>query len=275
MPNISSIELLLILVVALLVIGPERLPAAIRTASLWLGRFRRSFYKVKAEIEREINADEVRRQLHNESVLADIRDTKSEVRKTAGEGARYGQQDRQPRKISIPAPRPRPKSKCAIAAAEREAAKDRCWGRREAIRVRIWQRRHRAIGSRGGRNRRNSRFRAAIRDSGASVAGGRACIRPQSPRPLEPLLAIPAHDLGRRRKRANADRPPGRIARPDHEIPDRRGGAVPGAVLFRQRHLHLCRRPDDLRAAGRLDHDRGRPDVTLFRAFQIDLLRVP
>ena len=85
MPNISSIELLLILVVALLVIGPERLPAAIRTASLWLGRFRRSFYKVKAEIEREINADEVRRQLHNESVLADIRDTKSEVRKTAGE----------------------------------------------------------------------------------------------------------------------------------------------------------------------------------------------
>ena len=85
MPNISSIELLLILVVALLVIGPERLPAAIRTASLWMGRFRRSFYKVKAEIEREINADEVRRQLHNESVLADIRDTKSEVAKAAGE----------------------------------------------------------------------------------------------------------------------------------------------------------------------------------------------
>lgn len=85
MPSISSIELLLILVVALLVIGPERLPAAIRTVSLWVGRFRRSFYKVKAEIEREINADEVRRQLHNESVLADIRDTKSEVTKAAGE----------------------------------------------------------------------------------------------------------------------------------------------------------------------------------------------
>ncbi len=85
MPSISSIELLLILVVALLVIGPERLPAAIRTASLWLGRFRRSFYKVKAEIEREINADEVRRQLHNESVLADIRDAKSDVQKAASD----------------------------------------------------------------------------------------------------------------------------------------------------------------------------------------------
>ena len=85
MPSIHSTELLLILVVALLVIGPERLPAAIRTASLWMGRFRRSFYKVKSEIERELNADEVRRQLHNESVLADLRDTKSEVQKAAGE----------------------------------------------------------------------------------------------------------------------------------------------------------------------------------------------
>lgn len=85
MPSIHSTELLLILVIALLVIGPERLPATIRTVSLWLGRFRRSFYKVKAEIEREINADEVRRQLHNESVLADIRDTKSEVQKVASE----------------------------------------------------------------------------------------------------------------------------------------------------------------------------------------------
>lgn len=85
MPSIHSTELLLILVVALLVIGPERLPAAIRTASLWVGRFRRSFYKVKSEIERELNADEVRRQLHNESVLADIRDAKSDVQKVAGE----------------------------------------------------------------------------------------------------------------------------------------------------------------------------------------------
>ncbi len=87
MPNIHSTELLLILVVALLVIGPERLPAAIRTVSLWMGRFRRSFYKVKAEIERELNADEVRRQLHNESVLSDLRDAKSDVQSVAS-GAR-------------------------------------------------------------------------------------------------------------------------------------------------------------------------------------------
>ena len=79
MLNIHSTEILLILIVALVVIGPERLPAAIKTAGLWIGRFRRSFYKVKAEIERELNADEIRRQLHNESVMADIEEAKSKV----------------------------------------------------------------------------------------------------------------------------------------------------------------------------------------------------
>lgn len=52
---------------------------AVKTASLWIGRFRRSFYKVKAEIERELNTDEIRRQLHNESVLAEIEEAKSQV----------------------------------------------------------------------------------------------------------------------------------------------------------------------------------------------------
>ena len=81
--NIHSTEILLILIVALLVIGPDKLPSAIRTASLWIGRFRRSFYKVKAEVERELNTDEIRRQLHNESVMAQIEDAKTKVNKVA------------------------------------------------------------------------------------------------------------------------------------------------------------------------------------------------
>ena len=81
--NIHSTEILLILIVALIVIGPEKLPTAIKTAGLWLGRFRRSFYKVKAEIERELNTDEIRRQLHNESVMAQIEDAKAKVTNVA------------------------------------------------------------------------------------------------------------------------------------------------------------------------------------------------
>ena len=83
--NIHSTEILLILIVALVVIGPDRLPMAVKTAGLWIGRFRRSFYKVKAEIERELNTDEIRRQLHNESVLAQIDEAKEKVESVAKE----------------------------------------------------------------------------------------------------------------------------------------------------------------------------------------------
>jgi len=83
--NIHSTEILLILIVALVVIGPERLPMAVKTVGLWVGRFRRSFYKVKAEIERELNTDEIRRQLHNESVLAQIDEAKAKVESVAKE----------------------------------------------------------------------------------------------------------------------------------------------------------------------------------------------
>jgi len=77
--NIGSFEVLLIFIIALLVLGPERLPGAVRTTGLWIGRFRRSFYKVKNEIERELNADEIRRQLHNETVMEEIEDAKSGI----------------------------------------------------------------------------------------------------------------------------------------------------------------------------------------------------
>lgn len=83
--NISPMELMLVFVVALIVIGPDKLPGAVRTASLWLGRFRRSYNKVKSEIERELNTDEIKRQLHNEAVLEEIEQAKAHVKKIADE----------------------------------------------------------------------------------------------------------------------------------------------------------------------------------------------
>ncbi|PSS56791.1 Sec-independent protein translocase protein TatB [Pseudomonas sp. BBP2017] len=68
--GISFSELLLVGLVALLVLGPERLPGAARTAGLWIGRLKRSFNAIKQEVEREIGADDIRRQLHNEHILA-------------------------------------------------------------------------------------------------------------------------------------------------------------------------------------------------------------
>ncbi|TPG94306.1 Sec-independent protein translocase subunit TatB [Pseudomonas caspiana] len=68
--GISFSELLLVGLVTLLVLGPERLPGAARTAGLWVGRLKRSFNAIKQEVEREIGADEIRRQLHNEHILS-------------------------------------------------------------------------------------------------------------------------------------------------------------------------------------------------------------
>lgn len=67
--DIGFTELLLIGLVALVVLGPERLPGAIRTAGLWIGRLKRSASAIKEQVEREIGADEIRRQLHNEQIL--------------------------------------------------------------------------------------------------------------------------------------------------------------------------------------------------------------
>lgn len=75
--DIGFTELLLVGLVALVVLGPERLPGAVRTAGLWIGRIKRSFNSIKAEVEREIGADEIRRQLHNERILELEREMKA------------------------------------------------------------------------------------------------------------------------------------------------------------------------------------------------------
>ena len=76
----SSMELMLIVLVTLLVIGPERLPETMRTLGLWIGRLSRSFTAMKVEIEQEFGMDDVRRQLHNESVMAQMKQIEDEVK---------------------------------------------------------------------------------------------------------------------------------------------------------------------------------------------------
>lgn len=62
--DIGFTELLVIAVVALVVLGPERLPKAARFAGLWVRRARAQWHSVKDELERELAADELKRNLH-------------------------------------------------------------------------------------------------------------------------------------------------------------------------------------------------------------------
>ena len=77
--DIGLLELLLLSIVVLLVVGPKRLPETLRTLGLWIGRMRRSFTRVKSEIEREIGMDDVRRQLHNEAVMEQMKEIERDV----------------------------------------------------------------------------------------------------------------------------------------------------------------------------------------------------
>lgn len=77
--DISFLEIVVIAVIALLVLGPDKLPGAIRTAGLWIGRLKRSFNNIRSEIEREVGADEIRRQLRNEAIMDKIKNTRSQV----------------------------------------------------------------------------------------------------------------------------------------------------------------------------------------------------
>jgi len=53
-------EMLVIAFVALVVLGPEKLPKAARFAGLWMRRARAQWYSVKAELEREIAAEQLK-----------------------------------------------------------------------------------------------------------------------------------------------------------------------------------------------------------------------
>ena len=66
--DIGFWELFLILILALLVVGPERLPKAARTAGLWFGKARRYVEGVKEEVASEFDVGEFKRILHNQEV---------------------------------------------------------------------------------------------------------------------------------------------------------------------------------------------------------------
>jgi sec-independent protein translocase protein TatB len=72
--DIGFAELVIIAIVALLVIGPERLPETIRTASAWVGRLRRGFNDIKREVQQE---------LHNDAVMQELKRSGEQLKQEA------------------------------------------------------------------------------------------------------------------------------------------------------------------------------------------------
>lgn len=76
-------EMLVIGVIALVVLGPERLPVVARTAGEWVGKAQRFVAQVKSDIDRETELSELKRIQDEAKALAD--DVKSTVEKSAAQ----------------------------------------------------------------------------------------------------------------------------------------------------------------------------------------------
>lgn len=61
--DIGFAELLIIAIVGLVVLGPDKLPVATRTVGLWVGKARRTLSGIQSEINEELRLDEMKRQV--------------------------------------------------------------------------------------------------------------------------------------------------------------------------------------------------------------------
>lgn len=67
-------ELVLVAVVALVVVGPEKLPSLARTAGLWIGKARRMVADVKAEVDRELQLEELKQSFRQQADFGELKD---------------------------------------------------------------------------------------------------------------------------------------------------------------------------------------------------------
>jgi len=92
MIEISFGKLVLLALVALIVLGPEKLPGAARTAGALLRRVRNGWDSVRAEVERELEVEEIRRAAREaaaraEAAQAEFKDSVQQVRQPVDEAA--------------------------------------------------------------------------------------------------------------------------------------------------------------------------------------------
>ncbi len=69
--DVGFSELMMVGLVALLVIGPEKLPKVARTAGLWIGKSRNLMATFQAEIKQELQAEEMRQLLEQQKLIVD------------------------------------------------------------------------------------------------------------------------------------------------------------------------------------------------------------
>lgn len=117
--DVGFSELLIIAVVALIVLGPERLPKAARFAGLWVRKARAQWYSVKSELELELAQDEMKKHLQSvensikapmQELQQDLRQTETELNQSLDDVAGAAAPEPEPAEVAAHAAAPEPRA---------------------------------------------------------------------------------------------------------------------------------------------------------------------
>ncbi len=78
--DIGFSEMFLVTVIALIVIGPERLPSVARKIGIYIRKAKQAFNNVKREVESELDTEELNRKLAENNILGDNKSIKDEFK---------------------------------------------------------------------------------------------------------------------------------------------------------------------------------------------------
>jgi len=97
-------EIAIIGIITLIVVGPEKMPALARKAGLYAGKFKKFITKIKTDINDELKADELKKQLSikNEdlSLSQTLKDAKSSINEIKQEGRKLAETSSGPKEES-------------------------------------------------------------------------------------------------------------------------------------------------------------------------------
>tara|TARA_B100000579_G_scaffold371752_1_gene334523 strand:+ start:261 stop:485 length:225 start_codon:yes stop_codon:yes gene_type:complete len=67
--DIGLPELILLSLVCIVTLGPERIPEVIKFLTRFLNKVKSFFNETKIELEKEVGLDEIKREIHNEEIM--------------------------------------------------------------------------------------------------------------------------------------------------------------------------------------------------------------
>ena len=91
--DIGFLELVLVGIIGLIILGPERLPVAARTLGRWIGRAKRMVSQFTQEIDKEIEIEELKAQLKKQGESLDINSDVRQIQETVSKALQEAERD--------------------------------------------------------------------------------------------------------------------------------------------------------------------------------------